>query len=498
MISQKNIFHRAAIPDHKPAFLQVVRNKTWSYLSSLLLLPILLIGNQHAYSQPLISAHKDWISKASRHEKNGWIYLHIEGPAYERGFQHGFLLAKEIDQGLKTTRKNWEYGTSMDWNWYVEKGSAVFMAKIDEENLSEMKGLVGGLEAAGVTSSINEMVAYNGWIELRSYWWPGELKKIKEMPVAGGREACSSFIATGSMTVDGGIVLGHNTMSSYNEYYPNVIIDILPDQGQRMLMQTTAGWIHSGTDFFITGAGLVGSETTIGGFDSFDDQGIPEFIRMRRATQDAHTIDEWCAIMKKGNNGGYANAWLLGDVNTGEIARLELGLKYIGFEKKKDGCFMGSNIAENLKILRLETSSDETDISKMDVARKVRWKQLMAENAGKIDLALAKQFEADHYDPFLEEVRLGGRGLCCHGELERTPCGWPSVPYGPGGTVDAKVVDAKMARKMSFSARWGSACGTAFAADEFIKAHPQFDWMKDILVSRPSEPWTDFSAGEKK
>jgi hypothetical protein len=51
---------------------------------------------------------------------------------------------------------------------------------------------------------------------------------------------------------------------------------------------------------------------------------------------------------------------------------------------------------------------------------------------------------------------------------------------------------------MSFSARWGSACGTAFDAVKFLKAHPQFDWMKDILVSRPSEPWTDFSAGEKK
>jgi hypothetical protein len=292
--------------------------------------------------------------------------------------------------------------------------------------------------------------------------------------------------------------LGHNTMSSYNEYYPNVIIDILPDKGQRMLMQITAGWIHSGTDFFITSAGLVGSETTIAGFASFDDQGIPEFTRMRRATQDANTIDEWCRIMKKGNNGGYANSWLLGDVNTGEIARLELGLKYIGFEKKKDGCFMGSNIAENLKILRLETSSDETDISKMEVARRVRWKQLMAENAGKIDLAMAKQFEADHYDPFLDEVRLGGRGLCCHGELERTPCGWPAVPYGPGGTVDAKVVDAKMARNMSFSARWGSACGTPFDAEKFLTAHPQFDWMKDILASRPSEPWTDFSAGEIK
>jgi hypothetical protein len=84
-------------------------------------------------------------------------------------------------------------------------------------------------------------------------------------------------------------------------------------------MQTLPGWVHSGTDFFITEAGLVGTETTIGDFKGFDEKGIPEFVRFRRATQDASSIDEWCAIMKRGNNGGYANSWLLGDVKTGAI-----------------------------------------------------------------------------------------------------------------------------------------------------------------------------------
>ena len=31
--------------------------------------------------------------------------------------------------------------------------------------------------------------------------------------------------------------------------------------------------------------------------------------------------------MLDGNNGGYANDWLIGDNKTGEIALLELGLK---------------------------------------------------------------------------------------------------------------------------------------------------------------------------
>ena len=45
--------------------------------------------------------------------------------------------------------------------------------------------------------------------------------------------------------------------------------------------------------------------------------------------QYADSIDEWAEIMVKNNSGAYANSWLLGDIRTGEIARLELGLKQL-------------------------------------------------------------------------------------------------------------------------------------------------------------------------
>jgi len=468
----------------------VMSSKVLACCSAVLLAAAAALGAASAEQQ-------EWLARAKRFERHGWTYLHIEGEPKQRGFQHGYLMAHEIADCLRSTRDLWEHASAMLWSWLVERTAGMFANRIDPEDLAELGGIAEGMRAAGQTTTLDEMVAYNGIIELSEYWWPTELKKIKEGPAPAVKESCSAFIATGSMTRDGNIVLGHNTMMDYPSPFPNVIADIVPAKGHRILWQTQPGWIHSGMDFFITDAGLVGAETTIGGFEGFDTNGVPEFARMRRATQDAGSIDQWCEIMRKGNNGGYANAWLVGDIHTREIARLELGLKQIGFEKKRDGYFLGSNVAEDRKLLVFETDSKDTDIRQSSIARRVRWKQLMKQYAGRIDVARAKQFEADHYDCYREKVLPGGRSLCGHYELDPDGFGsWPGVPYGCAGTVDAKVVDAAMAGKMSFSARWGSACGRAFDAGQFLAAHPQFDFLEGYLKSRPSQPWTDFRAGE--
>ena len=436
-----------------------------------------------------------WLAKGKRSERSGWIYLHVEGEPRERGFQHGYLLAKEIGEGLRVTRIGWQHQSAMDWPWLVTRAAAMFVPRIDAENLAELEGIAAGAMAAGVKVSRDELVTYNGIIELGGYWWPTELKKIKDGPAPPVRDSCSSFIATGTWTKDGNFVLGHNTMQGYGDVFPNIIQDIVPAHGHRIFWQTTPGWIHSGTDFFVTSAGIAGSETTIGQFEGFDTNGVPEFARMRRATQDAASIDEWCDIMKRHNNGAYANAWLLGDANTREIARLELGLKYAAYEKKRDGYFIGSNVAEDRRILLHETERNDADIRISSVARRVRWKQLMKQHAGRIDVPLARRFEADHFDAWREKVLPGGRSLCGHFDLDPEGQGH-DVPFDCSGTVDGKVVDGAMVKRMAFDARWGSACGTTFRAGKFLSAHPQFEWLEATLQDRPGQPWTTFRAGE--
>ena len=89
------------------------------------------------------------------------------------------------------------------------------------------------------------------------------------------------------------------------------------------------GWnglslIHSADDFGINSAGIMITETTISRFNGFDPNGIPEFVRARKAMEYSGSIDDFARIMKEGNNGGCANDWLIADRNTGEIASLEL------------------------------------------------------------------------------------------------------------------------------------------------------------------------------
>lgn len=436
----------------------------------------------------LTAQENQWLAKASRYDENGWIYLHIEGAPFERGFQRGYLTANEIDEFLKTLAFTEEFDTAREADYFVKHAAKLFRGKISREYIEEMKGMVAGMRRCDKEVTFDQMLFMNGFIDLAWYWWPKE----KESMGPG----CSAFIATGDTTTDGKIVMAHNTWTDYaTGRFCNIIVDIVPDKGHRILMQSWGPLIYSGTDFFITSAGLVGTETTIGAFKGFDSKGTPVFERARKAMQYANNIDEWAQIMVEHNNGAYANSWLLGDIKTNEIARLELGLKHHSLEKKKSGYFHGSNVTDNIKILREETQGlAYDDVRNSPVARRERWKQLMQAYNGKISADVAKKMLADHYDMYEGQEKPCLRTICGHGELDdgRIPSGAPWGAYCPAGALDGKVVDAKMAQSWQVWAKWGSSCDRDFRADQFLENHTQYDWLTGYLKDLPVEPWTIF------
>ena len=251
----------------------------------------------------------------------------------------------------------------------------------------------------------------------------------------------------------------------------------------------------------MTDAGIMGTETTIGGFSDYDPNEAPEFLRVRQAMQYASTLDEFVKIMEKKNNGGYANSWLLANVNTGEIMRFEQGLKYQNVERTRDGYFIGFNAPLDPRIRNLECSdTGYADIRRHQGARQVRLTQLMQEYRGKIDVEVGKKILADHYDVYLKKENPCSRTVDGHYELDaREYMSDPSrpKPFQPRGAVDGKVMDSDLARDLSFWGRWGNSSGMAFDAQAFLAEHIQWSHLDGYLKDRPSQPWTLFRAGEK-
>jgi hypothetical protein len=303
-------------------------------------------------------------------------------------------------------------------------------------------------------------------------------------------------VATGRYTRDGRPVVAHNNWSGYLEGSRwNVIFDIRPAAGHRILMDGMPGLIHSGDDFGVNSAGLVITETTITGFQGFDPAGIPEFARARKAMQYAATIDDFDRIMRKGNNGGYANAWLVADTNTGEIARLELGLRNVTLERTKDGYFAGTNFPVSPKLAAEETKFKLGDPSLSANARRVRAEEMLEASEGKIDVALAKRYLSDHHDSYeKKDDAPSERSLCGHVDLSPRGMGDWFGPWGPAGTVQSKVADAAMAKRMSLEAAMGHPCGTDYRAAPHLAKTPAYAWTKPLMRDLVAFPWTLFEA----
>jgi hypothetical protein len=439
---------------------------------------------------------------AWRFNQGGWVYVHLQGSPATIGFQHGYLLAPEIKDAFGVVRFMDVHGSHHDWNFFRQAARNMLWPKIDPEYQQELKGIVAGLRARSVTNiDLDDIIALNAFQELPYYYvpWYDQQHKIAEHPRIRPVGHCSAFVATGNWTRHHQIVMAHNAWVGYavGERW-RIIFDIVPTHGYQILMDGFPGVITSDDDFGINSAGLMVTETTISNFKGWNPNGIPEFERSRKALQYASSISQYVRIMLQGNNGGYANDWLLGDRKTGEIARFELGLTHSRLWRSHNGYFVGSNFPSDPALIAQETTFNPNDPSLSENARHIRWKQLMKQYKGRIDVQLAEKFLADHYDTYLKKIQPDQRTLCGHVDLapEGVPT-WHWGPFQPGGAVQGKVTDSRMAAAMSFIARRGHPCGENFLVRPFLKAHPQYDWEAPYLRNMIAGPWTKFSAGQK-
>lgn len=438
-------------------------------------------------------------------EKNGWKYIHISGNPEERGYAYGYLCAKEFKEIQNMLKWFMFESYGYDWNYLIEQVNLTIydITKKDFNELYlEMKGIAAGCNANGTQTTLEEIIAWNFYMSI-PYWFQIISDTAAGKEGGGNRtnDHCSAFIAVGDFTQNGEIVMAHNSFTDYVDgQYSNIVLDLNPSNGYRFIMQTSPCWIWSGTDFFITAAGIIGTETTIGGFLPYEPK-YPVGYRIRTAMQYGSNLDDYAKILIHNNSGDYANSWLFGDINNNEIMRVELGLKYYSISKTKNGYFIGFNAAFDPRIRNLECiNSGFYDIRRHQGARRVRLTDLIKQNKGKINIDIAKKIIADHYDVYLKKNNNPcSRTVCSHYDYDMreymSQADRPK-PFAPHGAVDGIVCDSEHARKMSFIGRFGNSCGLPFDKTKFCLENIQYSNFCQYLKDRPSQPWTVFTSYE--
>jgi len=356
---------------------------------------------------------------AYRYPRGGWLYVHIEGAPYDRGYQHGYLLAHEIELYIdrcasqldsRSKRTAWDNGRTV--------ANALFLRGFDKEILTEMKGIADGAAAAGAkvngrTIDLIDVVTLNTITEL------GELNSAMPMTPSGLEglslvrprydpaktdvpvtARCSAFAATGKATRDGKMIIGHVTMWPLTlAEQTNIMLDVVPTEGRRVLMQSYPGGIQSGTDWYQNDLGVVLTETTIRQ-SPFNREGTPVAYRARKAIQYGDSVQKVAELLTKQNNGLYTNEWIVGDGRTNEIAMLELGTyktRLYSSAKNEwfggtEGFYWGCNNAKDLNV-RLEYAPDPKgepeDLPFVPASRDIKWQEMYRQYKGKMDEGFA-------------------------------------------------------------------------------------------------------------
>jgi len=440
-------------------------------------------GNQEIIS----SGHYE---KGYRYNIRGWVYVHIEGEPYERGYQYGYLASSEIVDmihrwsvfgsnnmkifGLFKIKNQGRF-----WELCKSKTMRTFEKHYPEEYREEIRGIAEGVKARGGKVHGHD-VEYEDIMTLNEFqdcWWYFTYFKKQFHPIRGifygiknmfsgvGRTEtegfCSAFIATGDATSDGGIVASHATAPiPYFMERCNIILDVQPSNGYRFIMTSPPGYIWSNENYYQNEKGIIILETTLPQ-GPWKRQGTPIAIRLRNAIQYSDSIDDVIETLLKKNNGLYTCEWLIGDTKTGEIASIELALFNTPIKRTNNGFYWSCNVPHDPKVQR-ETLLGVTErfplssklipgIYANPVAEK--FMEIEKEYYGEVDINVAKKIMAT--DP-----------IC----RTRTDC---------------KITDSELMEKLGLLAHMGNPNGSQW--------NPTDEQKKDFagITELPASGWVE-------
>jgi len=421
--------------------------------------------------------------------KQGFDVIHLEGTPRDIGYNHARLLWEKIERGMEAYGFLTYARYSMNWDICRLQGAS-YWPYVPEEYRQEINGIVEGCQEMnaknpdGNVIDRDDILAYNAMWDI---WWrsspPGNLlwwfpfantEPIVEMP-----HHCSGFVAAGDATIDGGFVLSQSLwMPYYLSPSHGVFADIVPTNGNRMLIELQAGLIWSGTEFYMNEAGLVIGETTLGN-GPYRWGNTPSFVRIRKAVQYANSIDEFKNIMLTDTNGAYCGDYMVCDAKNNEASIVELGSYEYEVWRSTDGYHGSCNYPWDDEVR--EEMGEPGGWEHGCFPRYTRLQQISDMFYGRIDTNIAKRTLGDHWDTVEEAVNPYSWTLCGHVEN--------SSGY-PHGSLDGKVANRSMTLNFEIMARFGHSCGRNFDSADHASKNP--DYAYSNLIDIDAKPWTTF------
>jgi len=126
-----------------------------------------------AVARERAAANDPRLKPASRFEEGGWIYVHLEGGPGAMGYQHGYLLGQEIEDGFAAVSAGMTHSTKRDWEFFRKAAKEMLWPNIDSEYQQELEGIVEGLRGrTGSKLDVYDIVAFNAFEELPDYYVP--------------------------------------------------------------------------------------------------------------------------------------------------------------------------------------------------------------------------------------------------------------------------------------------------------------------------------------
>ncbi len=125
------------------------------------------------------------MKNAYRFQQDGWTYIHLEGSPADIGFQHGYLLAPEIQDAFQAIQLQMTHSTKRNWEFFRKTAREMLWPHVDPEYQQELQGISDGLKAQGVNLDVYDVVASMRSKSCLTITFPGSTGKRRRLTHPG-------------------------------------------------------------------------------------------------------------------------------------------------------------------------------------------------------------------------------------------------------------------------------------------------------------------------